>query len=50
MDPATNDYMLIMQYADGGNLHNYLKIHFSDITWKEKIWIIFNISNGYLYF
>ncbi|CAB5197525.1 unnamed protein product [Rhizophagus irregularis] len=46
MDPATNDYMLIMQYADGGNLHNYLKIHFSDITWKEKIWIIFNISYG----
>ncbi|CAB4428577.1 unnamed protein product [Rhizophagus irregularis] len=46
MDPATNDYMLVMQYANGGNLHNYLQIHFSDITWREKIWIIINILYG----
>ncbi|POG76078.1 kinase-like domain-containing protein [Rhizophagus irregularis DAOM 181602=DAOM 197198] len=46
MDPATNDYMLVMQYANGGTLHNYLQIHFSAITWKEKIWIIYRISDG----
>lgn len=50
MDPATNDYMLVMQYANGGTLHNYLQIHFSAITWKEKIWIIYRISDGYLLF
>ncbi|GBB85075.1 hypothetical protein RclHR1_11650002 [Rhizophagus clarus] len=46
MDPVTNDYMLVMQYADGGTLHNYLQIHFSHITWEEKMHIIFDISEG----
>ena len=51
-DPeSNNDYMLIMQYASGGNLQNYLQENFTKfITWnKEKLEILWQISEGYLY-
>ena len=49
-DPKTEEYMLIMNYASGGNLHNYLQKNFNEITWKEKLKILSDISIGYLYF
>ena len=42
--------MLIMNYASGGNLHNYLQKNFVDITWDIKLYILWQISDGYLYF
>ena len=44
--------MLVMQYASGGNLHNYLQENFTkSITWnKEKLEILWQISEGYLYY
>ncbi|RGB37358.1 kinase-like domain-containing protein [Rhizophagus diaphanus] len=45
-DPITEEYMLVLQYADGGNLHEYLKNNFSNITWKEKLNILHQISMG----
>ena len=42
--------MLVMQYASGGDLHNYLQKKFAEITWnKEKLRILWQISEGYLY-
>ena len=42
--------MLVMQYASEGDLHNYLKRQFTQITWnKEKLRILWQISEGYLY-
>ncbi len=29
-------YWLVMEYADSGTLHNYLKENFDGLTWKEK--------------
>jgi serine/threonine protein kinase len=26
-----------MEYADGGTLRNYLKKHFSSLTWDDKL-------------
>ena len=49
-DPETKEFMLIMEYANGGNLHNYLQKNFRNITWRQKLCILFNISEGYLYF
>lgn len=49
-DPLTNEYMLIMKYANGGNLHDYLQKNFINITWIEKLDILYQISYGYLYF
>ena len=39
-----------MEYANGGNLHNYLQENFINITWEGKLRILLNISEGYLYF
>ncbi|GBB88066.1 hypothetical protein RclHR1_01460016 [Rhizophagus clarus] len=30
-------YSLVMEYADGGNLRSYLKEHFDNLTWNEKL-------------
>ena len=48
-DPETKEFMLIMKYANGGNLHNYLQKYFRNITWKHKLYILRDISIGYLY-
>ena len=48
-DPETKEFMLIMEYANGGNLHNYLQENFRNIMWKEKLRILLKISEGYLY-
>ncbi|GBC04710.1 hypothetical protein RclHR1_05820002 [Rhizophagus clarus] len=48
-DPVTQEYMLIMNYADGGNLHNYLQKNFINITWETKIHILWEISSGLRY-
>ena len=40
--------MLIMEYANGGNLHDYLQKNFINITWKQKLNILWKISEGYL--
>ena len=42
--------MLVMQYASGGDLHNYLQEEFTKITWNnDKLRILWQISEGYLY-
>ena len=48
-DPETKEFMLIMEYANGGNLHNYLQKNFRNITWEQKLDILWDISEGYLY-
>ncbi|RIA87454.1 kinase-like domain-containing protein [Glomus cerebriforme] len=45
-DPKSNDYMLVLQFAKGGNLHDFLKTNFSNITWEEKVEILYQISIG----
>ena len=42
--------MLIMNYANKGDLHNYLKKDFANITWNKKLYILQRVSMGYLYF
>ena len=45
-DPVKKDYMLIMEYASGGNLHNYLRENFANIKWNTKLAILIQISDG----
>ena len=42
--------MLIMEYAEEGNLHDYLRKNFVAISWERKRQILYNISEGYLYY
>ncbi|GES80830.1 kinase-like domain-containing protein [Rhizophagus clarus] len=45
-NPLTKDYLLIMDYAKGGNLSDYLQKYFVKITWAEKIKILTDFSYG----
>ncbi|CAB4410617.1 unnamed protein product [Rhizophagus irregularis] len=46
-DPELEDYILVMKYASGGDLHKYLQRNFASITWnKEKLRILYQISVG----
>ncbi|PKY57758.1 kinase-like protein [Rhizophagus irregularis] len=45
-DPETKDYMIIMKYASGGNLHDYLQKNFKEVTWNNKLYILWQISAG----
>ncbi|CAB5200383.1 unnamed protein product [Rhizophagus irregularis] len=46
-DPELDDYILVMQYAKGGDLHNWLQKNFTRITWnKKKLAILWQISEG----
>jgi serine/threonine protein kinase len=52
-DPQLNgldSYILVMEYASGGDLHKYLQKNFTRIDWQKKPDILLNIINGYLYF
>ncbi|RGB29509.1 kinase-like domain-containing protein, partial [Rhizophagus diaphanus] len=46
-DPKLDDYIIIMKYASGGDLHKHLQKEFKSITWnKEKLRILHQISIG----
>ena len=49
-DPKTKEFMLIMTYANEGDLHKYLQKEFASVTWDKKLFILWSISRGYLYF
>jgi serine/threonine protein kinase len=38
-----------MQYADGGNLQNYLKNMFKSLSWDDKKRLAFQIADGLNY-
>lgn len=56
--------MFVIVYACGGDLRNYLQRNFTEITWNkdiyrsvgfdfnkfDKLFILWQISEGYLYF
>ncbi|CAB4437970.1 unnamed protein product [Rhizophagus irregularis] len=43
------NYMLVMEYADGGSLRNYLKINFSTLTWNDKHLMSYQLSSAVSY-
>ena len=45
----TKEYLLVMQYADGGDLENYLKNNFERVTWNDKKKLAFQIADGLNY-
>src|SRR5437016_9470019 len=36
-DPETNDFMMVMAYAENGSLRQYLNNNFNKLNWNEKI-------------
>ncbi|RIA87213.1 kinase-like domain-containing protein [Glomus cerebriforme] len=45
-DPKTNDFMIIMDYAPGGNLRQKLNRDFNSLDWKDKIFTLREIARG----
>src|SRR6266536_355843 len=45
-DPESKDYILVMQYASGGDLRQYLQDNFVEIDWYQKISMLLEIANG----
>ncbi|RHZ86336.1 hypothetical protein Glove_52g84 [Diversispora epigaea] len=43
-DPETHSCMMVLQYAAGGNLREYLKINFNNINWEQKLNNLYNLS------
>ena len=35
-----------MEYADGGTLRNYLKNHFNNLTWDDKLNLAMQLANA----
>jgi serine/threonine protein kinase len=45
-DSKTNDFMMIMQYANNGSLRQKLDKDFNSLEWKEKLDILRDIAYG----
>ncbi|CAG8455566.1 2778_t:CDS:2 [Cetraspora pellucida] len=45
-DPNTETYFMVLQYANGGNLRNYLYKNFSKLDWKTKVKMAKDIASG----
>ncbi|RIB07248.1 kinase-like domain-containing protein [Gigaspora rosea] len=39
-----NEYFMVFQYADSGNLNKFLRTKFHEVTWKTKLKLLFDIS------
>ncbi|GBC52681.2 kinase-like domain-containing protein [Rhizophagus irregularis DAOM 181602=DAOM 197198] len=49
LEPKTNEYLLIMQYANNGDLQSYLENNFKNLTWNDKKKLAFQIADGLNY-
>ncbi|CAB5388538.1 unnamed protein product [Rhizophagus irregularis] len=45
-NPDTKEYIIILDYAEGGNLNNWLNKNYKYFSWLAKINTLLNISNG----
>src|SRR4051812_43833831 len=45
-DPETNDYMMVLEYAENGSLRNYLDKSYDGFTWKTKLHDLWYIAHG----
>src|SRR5436190_17882197 len=44
-DPKTKEYMIVMQYANNGNLLSYLDQNINKLTWMDKLRRLRDIAN-----
>src|SRR5438552_4158689 len=45
-DPETNDFMMIMNYAENGSLRQHLNNSFNSMYWNKKFGILYEIAKG----
>ncbi|RGB40152.1 kinase-like domain-containing protein [Rhizophagus diaphanus] len=42
----SKNYLLVMEYANGGTLRSYLKEHFNNLTWNEKLNLALQLAHA----
>ncbi|GBC27871.2 kinase-like domain-containing protein [Rhizophagus irregularis DAOM 181602=DAOM 197198] len=42
-NPNTNDYIIVIEYADGGSYNNWIDINYKDFDWGNKIQTLLSI-------
>src|SRR5918911_962846 len=45
-DPETNNFMMVMQYAQCGSLRQHLNNSFNSLNWNDKIYNLYFIAGG----
>ncbi|CAG8526693.1 1096_t:CDS:2, partial [Diversispora eburnea] len=48
-DPNTNNNIMVMEFAEGGSLHEDLMLNFDKITWQTKLERLYCIATGTLF-
>ena len=43
---CTEEYSLVLEYADSGTLNDYLNKHFSELNWDDKYQLAIQLSNA----
>jgi serine/threonine protein kinase len=45
-NPITKDYIMVLEYAEGGNLKNYLNMNYKNFDWLNGLKVLTNIIRG----
>ncbi|CAB5388566.1 unnamed protein product [Rhizophagus irregularis] len=45
-NPITNNYIVVLDYAEGGNFNNWMNKNYKNFYWIRKLNILLNIING----
>src|SRR2546421_721726 len=45
-NPESNEFMMVMNFADDGNLRNYIRRDMGNLKWKDAVEILSNIAMG----
>ncbi|POG74978.1 kinase-like domain-containing protein, partial [Rhizophagus irregularis DAOM 181602=DAOM 197198] len=45
-DPETENYIMILDYAENGSLRNYLNTNYGELSWTDKINYLHSIAHG----
>ena len=45
-DPKTNNFMMVMEYANNGSLRQHLNNKFNSLNWTQKLWNLHWIAHG----
>ena len=45
-NPDTKDYIIVLQYIQGGNFNNWMNENFKSFNWKNKLMALSNIISG----
>ncbi len=45
-NPDTKDFIIVLEYAEGGSFNNWINENYKDFNWKNKIQTLLSIIEG----